>query len=37
MSLVNVTAGTVLRIIPPLILTKDEADEGIAALVEVLG
>ncbi|HXC52978.1 MAG TPA: acetylornithine transaminase [Candidatus Limnocylindrales bacterium] len=33
----NATAGTVLRIIPPLILTRDEVDEGIAALVEVLG
>jgi acetylornithine/N-succinyldiaminopimelate aminotransferase len=33
----NSTAGTVLRIIPPLILTEAEADEGVAAIVEVLG
>lgn len=33
----NATAGTVLRIIPPLVLTEAEVREGIAALMEVLG
>ncbi|HEY2772505.1 MAG TPA: acetylornithine transaminase [Candidatus Binatia bacterium] len=33
----NSTAGNVIRLIPPLILTEKEADEGIAALVRVLG
>ncbi|MFN2376391.1 MAG: acetylornithine transaminase [Candidatus Binatia bacterium] len=33
----NATAGTVLRLIPPLILTEAEVDEGVAALLEVLG
>ena len=32
----NATAGTVLRIIPPLILSEAEVDEGIAVLKEVL-
>ena len=32
----NSTAGTVLRIIPPLILTEAEVDEAIAAILEVL-
>ena len=32
----NATAGTVMRLIPPLILTEAEADEGVAALMEVL-
>jgi acetylornithine/N-succinyldiaminopimelate aminotransferase len=32
----NATAGTVLRIIPPLVLTEAEVREGIAALKEVL-
>lgn len=32
----NATAATVLRLIPPLILTEAEVDEGVAALVEVL-
>ena len=32
----NATAGTVLRIIPPLVVSKDEVDEGIAAIQEVL-
>ena len=32
----NSTAGTVLRLIPPLVLTEAEVDEGVAALVEVL-
>ena len=32
----NATAGTVLRLIPPLILTEDEVDEGVSALLEVL-
>jgi acetylornithine/N-succinyldiaminopimelate aminotransferase len=33
----NATAGTVLRLIPPLVLTEAEVDEGVAALMEVLG
>jgi acetylornithine/N-succinyldiaminopimelate aminotransferase len=32
----NATAGTVLRLIPPLILTEAEVDEAVAAIVEVL-
>jgi acetylornithine/N-succinyldiaminopimelate aminotransferase len=32
----NSTAGTVLRIIPPLVLTEAEVDEAIAILLEVL-
>ena len=32
----NATAGTVLRLIPPLILTRAEVDEGVAALLESL-
>jgi acetylornithine/N-succinyldiaminopimelate aminotransferase len=33
----NATAGTVLRIVPPLVLTEAEVREGVAALMEVLG
>ncbi len=33
----NSTAGNVLRLIPPLILSEAEADEGVAAIIEVLG
>ncbi len=32
----NATAGNVIRLIPPLVLTEAEADEGTAAIVEVL-
>ena len=32
----NATAGTVLRLIPPLILTRAEVDEGVAAILESL-
>lgn len=32
----NATAGTVLRLVPPLVLSEGEVDEGIAALLEVL-
>ena len=34
--LINCTAGNVLRFVPPLIITKAEIDEFIAALDEVL-
>lgn len=34
--LINCTAGTVLRFIPPLIVTKAELDEGLAILEKVL-
>ena len=34
--LINCTAGNVLRFVPPLIITKDEIDEFIKALDEVL-
>lgn len=33
----NATAGTVLRLVPPLVLTEAEVREAIAALMEVLG
>jgi len=32
----NATAGNVLRLIPPLVLTEAEVDEGVAALLGVL-
>lgn len=32
----NATAGNVIRLIPPLVLTEAEADEGAAAIIEVL-
>ncbi|HXG17662.1 MAG TPA: aminotransferase class III-fold pyridoxal phosphate-dependent enzyme, partial [Methylomirabilota bacterium] len=34
--LINCTMGTVLRFIPPLIITKAEIDEGFAILEKVL-
>ena len=33
----NGTAGTVLRLVPPLVLTEAEADRAVAAISEVLG
>jgi acetylornithine/N-succinyldiaminopimelate aminotransferase len=33
----NATAGTVLRLIPPLVLTTADVDEAVAKLLEVLG
>jgi acetylornithine/N-succinyldiaminopimelate aminotransferase len=33
----NATAGTVLRLIPPLVLTRADVDEAMAKLLEVLG
>jgi acetylornithine/N-succinyldiaminopimelate aminotransferase len=32
----NATAGTVLRLLPPLTLTQEEADEAVAQIAEVL-
>jgi acetylornithine/N-succinyldiaminopimelate aminotransferase len=32
----NSTSGTVLRIIPPLVLTEEEVDEAIAKIGQVL-
>jgi len=32
----NGTAGTVLRLVPPLVLTEAEADRAVAAISEVL-
>lgn len=34
--LLNVTSGTVVRLVPPLIITQDEADELISRLLPVL-
>jgi 4-aminobutyrate aminotransferase-like enzyme len=34
--IVNATAGTVVRFLPPLTITADEVDEGIAMLSEAL-
>jgi acetylornithine/N-succinyldiaminopimelate aminotransferase len=35
--LINCTMGNVLRFLPPLIVTKEEVDQVVAALEEVLG
>jgi len=35
--LINCVGGNVLRFIPPLIITKAEADQGLAILSEVMG
>ena len=34
--LINCTAGNVLRFVPPLIITKEEIDEFVKALDEIL-
>jgi acetylornithine/N-succinyldiaminopimelate aminotransferase len=34
--LINCTAGNVLRFVPPLIITKDDIDEFVKALDEIL-
>ena len=34
--LINCTAGNVLRFVPPLIITKEEVDEFVKALNEIL-
>jgi len=35
--IVNRTADTVVRLLPPLIITADEIDEGLAGLAAALG
>ena len=35
--LINCTAGTVLRFLPPYVITRDHADEAVAILNDVLG
>jgi len=34
--IINCTAGNVLRFVPPLVISREEIDEGIAILREVL-
>jgi acetylornithine/succinyldiaminopimelate/putrescine aminotransferase len=34
--LVNATGDTTLRLVPPLVITADEVDEGVAAVGEAL-
>ncbi|MCD8331566.1 MAG: aminotransferase class III-fold pyridoxal phosphate-dependent enzyme, partial [Oscillospiraceae bacterium] len=34
--LLVLTAGTALRLLPPLVITKDEMDEGVAIMKQTL-